>query len=378
MSASEERIEQLNREAPLTDVHAHPSVKAYLFRRNPWRHYCSGKTLNPMASRSDFKSLRKGNVGVIWASHFLPQRGFFRDCFLLRLSGRLFVRGYSSLMAGRYMGQLVAMLDNMEREIRRRPELIEVADSAAKVNRIREAGKIAVVHTVEGAHMLDGKLENLDVLAERGVAVLTLSHFYPNNVAAQADAMPKELFIRKICKFDFRADRDPPLSDFGKEVLRRMGELKMIVDVAHCSRRARAAVYSELGSDRPVVATHMGVTKFNPNPYNLDDEDLLEISRRDGAVGIMFMSSILDQSSPSEGLPSIWNTIEHIERVTGSWDNIMLGTDFDGFTDPPDDVYDSARLPRVTKMLLERGVPEPAVKKIIGENAQRVLERGWR
>ena len=67
-----------------------------------------------------------------------------------------------------------------------------------------------------------------------------------------------------------------------------------------------------------------------------------------------------------------------MHHVTGSFDHVALGTDFDGFTDPPDDVRDASQLGKVTRMLLERGVRETDVRKILGGNAQRVLERGWR
>ena len=104
----------------------------------------------------------------------------------------------------------------------------------------------------------------------------------------------------------------------------------------------------------------------------------MPFSRRQGAIGIMFMSSTLDQTNPKKGLPAVWKTIEHIHMVTNSWDHIMLGTDFDGFTDPPDDVYNASHLGKVTGLLLEQGVEEANVKKIIGQNALRVLKKGWR
>ena len=78
------------------------------------------------------------------------------------------------------------------------------------------------------------------------------------------------------------------------------------------------------------------------------------------------------------GLGNIWLTAKYIHDVTGSWDHVMLGTDFDGFTDPPNDLRDSSQMPRVTEMLLRKGVSEEDVKKIIGGNAQRVLDLGWR
>ena len=71
-------VDRLHREAPLTDVHAHPSLKAYLFRRNLWKHFHSGSAFNPFSSRSDFKMLARGGVGVLWVAHILPERKLLR------------------------------------------------------------------------------------------------------------------------------------------------------------------------------------------------------------------------------------------------------------------------------------------------------------
>ena len=372
------RVGRLHLESPLTDVHVHPSLKAYLFGRNLWRHAWSGKTFDPFSSRSDFKMLEKGGTGVIWSALYLPERELFRDCFALRLATALLVPAYYKLMTGSLYERLLEMMDAMEREIRRRPDKVELALSAADVTRIRAAGKLAVVHTIEGAHVLEGDPDKLNALAQRGVAMITLAHFFPNGLAAHVDGIPKGMFIRKLCKFDIGAGGLPPLTDFGRAVLDKMKALPMIVDVSHCTPAARAAIYGELGGDRPIVASHVGVSRYNPDPYNLADDEIREIARSGGAVGIIFMTYWLDAAHPKDGLAAIWKTAQHIYDVTGSWDHVVLGTDFDGFTDPPDDVRDSSHLGRVTEMLLKRGVAEDDVKKILGGNAQRVLEAGWR
>jgi membrane dipeptidase len=122
----------------------------------------------------------------------------------------------------------------------------------------------------------------------------------------------------------------------------------------------------------------VGVAALNPDPYNLRDEEIQEIARSGGVIGIIFMNYWLDSADPDDGLPTIWATIEHIHEVTNSWHHIVLGSDFDGFTDPPDDVKDASKFGAVTRMLLERGLTESEVKKILGENAPRLLETGWR
>jgi microsomal dipeptidase-like Zn-dependent dipeptidase len=368
----------LHREAPFTDVHVHPSLKAYLFRRNLWRHLWSGKTFDPFASRSDFRMLEKGGVGVIWAAHYLPERQLFEDCLLLRLAASLLVPAWDRLVKGSLFERLLEMMDALEREIGRRPDRVELAYSAADVERIRAAGKLAVVHTIEGAHVLEGDPDRLDELAGRGVAMLTLAHFYPNGAVAHVDGIPKDMFVRKLCEFRVGAGGSPPLTDFGRALLDRMGSLPMIVDVSHCTPEARAAVYAELAAERPIVASHVGVARLNPDPYNLSDDEIREVARRGGAVGVIFMTYWLDASHPKNGLQALWKTIEHIHEVTASWDHIVLATDFDGFTDPPDDLRDASQVGRVTGMLLDRGVPEEDVRKILGANAQRVLRTGWR
>lgn len=375
-----DRIAQLHRDAPLTDVHVHPSLKAYLFRRNLWRHYTSGASFNPFASRSDFPTLERGGVGVIWATHHLPELELFRQCVLLRAAGWLVLPAYRKVTTGSRIERLSEMIDVLEREIGRRPDRVEVARSAADVPRIRRTGKMAVVHAVEGAHVLEGRVENLDRLARRGVAVLTLSHFFDNGIAAQtAGGIPRDMLVRRLCPFDFRWRQPAALTSFGREVLRRMAELRMIVDLTHCTPDARAAVLSELGGSRPVVATHVGVARHNPDPYNLGDDEIRAVARSGGLIGVIFMTYWLQQPDPPRtGLDALWRTIEHIHAVTDSFDHVALGTDFDGFTDPPDDVRDASMLPRVTSMLLERGVADADVKKVLGANAQRVLAAGWR
>ncbi|HYT82161.1 MAG TPA: membrane dipeptidase, partial [Gemmatimonadales bacterium] len=111
----------------------------------------------------------------------------------------------------------------------------------------------------------------------------------------------------------------------------------------------------------------------------LADDELREIARRGGFVGVIFMTYWLRQPHPPDaGLDLIWRTVEHIHAVTGSFDHIALGTDFDGFTDPPDDVRDAGMLPAVTAMLLDRGMAPADVSKVLGQNARRVLDAGWR
>jgi microsomal dipeptidase-like Zn-dependent dipeptidase len=168
------------------------------------------------------------------------------------------------------------------------------------------------------------------------------------------------------------------LTDYGKAIVRRAVQLGVLVDVTHCMLEARQAVYVEIGRRRPIVASHVGVQHIHADAYNLRDDEIREIAAGGGLIGVIFFNYWLDPRDPKNGLDPIWKTIEHIHRITGSFDHIALGTDFDGFTDPPDDIEDASEMGVVTQMLLDRGVPEADVLRILGGNAQRVLEAGWR
>jgi membrane dipeptidase len=379
---ADDDIARIHNEAPFTDVHIHPSLKAYLYNRNLWRHYFSGSAWNPFASRSDFEMLTKGGVGVIWAAHHIPERELFEQCLAARLAATALVPGFKRKISGNQFDRLLEMMDAMRDEIDREPDRVAVALSAGDVKQIREAGKIAVVNCVEGAHVFedspDDMEHNLGILASRGVAMITLCHFYPNGVASHTDGIPKDMFIRKICKLNVGAGKPPPLTDFGRTLVRKMNELSMIVDVSHCTPEAREEIYAEVGTDRPVMASHVGVRRFMNDTYNPTDDEIRHIAHTGGAIGVIFMTYWLDDRHPQDGLEAVWKTMEHIHEVTGSWDHVVIGTDFDGFTDPPDDLRDASQVGKLTRMMLDKGVPETDIKKVLGGNAQHVLELGWR
>jgi microsomal dipeptidase-like Zn-dependent dipeptidase len=328
--------------------------------------------------------LTKGDVGAIWAAHYVPETQLFDDCRTLRWVGRLFIRDFGKVRSGSRFSELLRMIDLLESEVSKKPTRVEVARSVADLERIRQLLKLAVIHTVEGVHALDGDPDHLDELARRGVASLTLSHFYKNDAFEHTNGVPEGMSIQKMCKLRFETNWGPPaITDFGRAVLAKMKALHIIPDVTHCSPAAREAVYAEINREMPVIATHVGVRYLNADPYNLTDAEMGEIAATGGAVGVIFMNYWLsarrfDGHPPKKGLDIIWDTIERIRDITGSFDYVMLGTDFDGFTDPPDDVRDSSQIWRLTDLLLSRGLSDTDIKKILGGNALRVLKAGWK
>jgi membrane dipeptidase len=250
------------------------------------------------------------------------------------------------------------------------------------------AGKTAIVHTVEGGHVLEaglneddlaGRLARLEHLADRGVASLTLTHLFPNDLAGHAEAIPAKQRSFPTCPLDTGVDPLRGLTDTGRAVVERMVELRVVPDVTHCSAIARRDVYDFVANRIPVIASHNGVRSMNPVDYNLDEADVAAIAASRGVVGVIFMPYWLDRSHPGPGLDAIWRTMDTLRGwCGGSWEHVAIGTDFDGFTDPSDDCKSEAELPRIREKLDAMGVSRTDADAVVGGNARRVLRDGWR
>jgi membrane dipeptidase len=369
----------------LTDIHAHPAMNAFLWDRDLRRHYWTGRAFDPLASLTDFKMLEKGGVKLLWSSLHIPEPDYFR-CWLLRIAAH-FTAGGRKLLKLSAWECLLVMKAEMERQVAR-TDRFEVARSNAELDRALATGKTAIVHTVEGGNVLGAGLEaddvparlgRLDELADGGVASLTLAHLFPNDMAGHADAIPEATAKIPFCSLDDGVDLTRGLTPSGRAVVERMVERRIIPDVSHCTPVARREVY-ELVADRiPVAATHTGVQSMNPVAYNLDETDVRAIVGTGGVVGVIFMPYWLEESHPGPGLEAIWRTMDTVREWSGgSWEHVAIGTDFDGFTDPPDDCDSAAKLPLIREMLESKGVSRKDVKAVLGGNARRVLRDGWR
>jgi membrane dipeptidase len=141
---------------------------------------------------------------------------------------------------------------------------------------------------------------------------------------------------------------------------------------------ARKEIYDLVADRIPIVASHVGVRTMNAVEYNVDEADVKAIAASGGVVGVIFMPYWLDAAHPGKGLDAIWRTMKTVRDWAGSWDHVAIGTDFDGFTDPPDDCKNSGELPRVRPLLEKHGLDAAEVDAVLGGNARRVLRDGWR
>lgn len=123
--------------------------------------------------------------------------------------------------------------------------------------------------------------------------------------------------------------------------------------------------------------SHVGVQPLADDPMSPTEDEIRRIADTGGVVAVIFMNYWLGEHDKKNGLEAIVATAKHIADV-GGIGAVAFGSDFDGFTDPPDDVKDISELPRLTDALLNAQFSESDVEKILGKNMERVLRMGWR
>ncbi len=253
---------------------------------------------------------------------------------------------------GQGFGRVSRLLDAFERLDQQDDRLVRVT-SVAEIERVSRTGRIAAVLAVENGSAIDGDVANLDRLYARGVRMMSLTW---NNSNDLADGAVEE--------------RHGGLTPLGGAVIARMLGLGIVVDVSHLSERS---FWDVMGSVRgPVVATHSNAAGLTPHRRNLTDDQLREIKKGGGVVGVNFYPSFT-------GGPSLRAVLAHIEylvNVMGT-DHVALGSDFDGFSQAVEDLEDVSKLPNLTAGLIERGHAPADIRKILGANALRVFRQVW-
>lgn len=199
---------------------------------------------------------------------------------------------------------------------------------------------------IEGAHALEGKLENLDKVYDAGVRMIGLTHFFDNELGGSAHGQSQA-----------------GLTDFGRSVVKRMNELGIFVDLAHCSPAIVDDVLTL--TDKPVIVSHTGVRGVLDSPRNLSDEQIIKIAENGGILGVAFF----DGAVGTPELPNIIASIKHIRDLIGI-EYVALGSDFDGSVAVP---FDITGFPLLVEGLLQEGFTENEVKAVMGENIKRFL-----
>jgi len=302
---------------------------------------------------------------------------------------------------GEFRARIDAMIAAYDAMIEKSAGGFVRATSAKDADRAAREGKIAAFLGLEGGYAVEGGKDGLARLRAQGVSYVTLTWW---NNTAFADGSGGE-------------PRWHGLNDRGREMVREMNRLGMLVDVSHASDETVMDVLET--TTAPVIASHSGARAVADHHRNLSDDLLRAIAANGGVVGIDFVAGFLDaengrrgdalreilkprfaeidkrfkkqpgkarearwrlfneearKSLPPVPLSKLVDHIEHAVRVAGA-DHVGLGSDFDGFAIGPTGLAGAMDMPRITEALLARGLPETDVEKILGGNFLRVFRQ---
>ncbi|MFN5245602.1 MAG: dipeptidase [Novosphingobium sp.] len=215
----------------------------------------------------------------------------------------------------------------------------------------RQSGKgpVGAMLTIEGLQSLEGKLENLDKLHAAGFRMAGLAHFFDNDVAGSMHGVKKG-----------------GITPLGWQVVARMEELGMIVDIAHLSHQGLAELLPKVR--RPVVSSHGGVQATCKTNRNLSDDEIRAVARTGGIIGIGYWDGAICDTSPRAAAKAM----KHVRDLVGIG-HVALGSDYDGATTVR---FDTSQLVQVTQALLDEGFTPDEIRAVMGGNAQRVIRAG--
>jgi membrane dipeptidase len=325
----------------------------------------------------DIPRMKEGGLGAIFFSIWVP----------------------SKVTGPQAVKRALVQIDAVREQARKHPDKLALATTVAEVREAHKQGKVAALMGVEGGHMIDNDLASLRTFATLGVRYMTLTH---TGNTEWADAST-----------DKAAHNG--LTDFGKDVVRGMNRLGMMIDISHVSDKT---FYDALEvSKAPLIASHSSCRAICDAPRNMTDEMIRALAAKGGVMQINYHVGFLSQefrnaekADPklNEGiaaevhkrcgeneacqliegdritreyvaqgkLPRVeWTKIiEHIDhavKIAGA-DHVGLGSDFDG-ANMPFGMEDATKLPQITEALVRRGYSENDIRKILGENTLRLM-----
>ncbi|WP_265499869.1 dipeptidase [Paracoccus beibuensis] len=241
----------------------------------------------------------------------------------------------------------------LEDAARRAPDqlrIIRTQGDLAQLLAARDSGQrvLGAIIGSEGGHPLEGDLGKLDALYGAGFRLMGLTHFFDNELGGSLHG---------------EGGSGAGLSDFGRQVVDRMMQLGMVIDVTHAAPQMVEDVLAIPGT-RPVLS-HTGINGHCPSPRNLPDDLVARIADAGGLIGVGYWSDVICGQTPADVADAIAAAIE----IAGD-DHVSLGSDWDGSVDTP---FDAAHLPALTQALLDRGLSEEQIAKVMGANMMAYL-----
>lgn len=308
----------------------------------------------------------------------------------------IYVSG-TTLKTGGAMRRAMDLIDATYREAEKHPQALTMCTTAAEIRRAKKAGKVCALMGIEGGYAIENSLYALRDFYRLGIRYMTLTHNVSHDWAdAHRDTV-----------------KNNGLSDFGKEVVREMNRLGMFIDISHVSVKVMNDVLDI--STAPIIASHSNARGVNDHTRNVPDDVLKRIVKNGGVIMLNFYPSFLDARTNKEEndrtarlrpqidalrekykddakafneaerkllaenpiyvapYTRIVDHIDHIKQVTGTVENIGLGSDYDGVPFLPAGMNGMEDLVLVTYEMLKRGYSETDIRKVLGENMLRAM-----
>ena len=308
---------------------------------------------------------------------------------------------------GHYSKRAMDLIDSVYQQAARHPDKMAMAFSADDIVHAHDQHKFAALMGIEGGHAIENDIRLLRDFYRMGVRYMTLTWSNTNEWADSSGDIQ-----------DPNVRHHNGMTDFGKDVVREMNRLGMIVDISHVSD---ATFYQALlVSQAPVIASHSSSRELTNQPRNMTDDMLRAMTNNGGVVMVNFYSAFIDENYrkassdpekvkqrdaeveaykkahphpdgspvtydetagiekkwaaqfPRPPMKSLIDHIDHIAKVAGI-DHVGLGSDFDGVTSLPEGIDSVADLPKITQALYQRGYTAEQIRKILGGNFMRVM-----
>lgn len=305
----------------------------------------------------DVPRLQDGNVALQWFSvvtktprgiNYDHNTGDTDNITLLAIIQRWPTATFRSLRA-RALYQATVLRDAASRSQGALTLVISVDGLQAFVERRQKNPTlVAGLLALEGMHALEGNIANVDTLFNAGFRMMGITHFFDNELGGSAHGVSHA-----------------GLTPFGRAVVARLEERKIIVDLAHASPQVISDVLAM--ATRPVVVSHGGVAATCPGPRNLTDDQLRAIAANGGLVGIGYWDAAVCTLSVAD----IVQAITHAVAVMGV-NHVALGSDFDGATTTP---WDTSALALITEGLMQSGMPAEDIARVMGGNVLAFLQQ---
>lgn len=371
-TVSDAEVQRVHRAALLIDTH----------NDVPWR-VVDGFDIgsNTGTWHTDLPRLKAGGVGAVF--------------FVSYVSG-----GYVN--GNRSAHRALETIDAIRRGIvERYPNDFALATTASEIEQVHKNGKIAALIGIEGGHAIEDDLGLLRQFYNLGVRYMTLTHTNTNNWADSSGDITKA-----------GVKHHGGLTDFGKQVIREMNRLGMMVDISHT---ADATVEDVLAtSTAPIIASHSSARAITNHPRNLTDAQIAAIAQKGGVVQVNFNCNFVSETfraaqaaedprlearfkevtagkklneAETDGTyqrlrlemkltrAKLSDVVDHIDRIRkiGGIGAVGIGSDFNGITCAPEGLDDASKFPNLTRALLERGYSESDIQKIYGGNLLRTM-----